>query len=47
MEVVGDDVAGPLVITAMAVAAAASEVIDGRDIAALSLPSTSAVSKKN
>jgi hypothetical protein len=46
MEGVGDDVGGALLITAMAVATAASEVIDGRDIAALSLPSTLAVSEK-
>jgi hypothetical protein len=43
---VGDDVGAPLLITAMAVAAAASEVIDGRDIATLSPPSTSTISKK-
>lgn len=35
IEGVGDDVGAPLLITAMAVAAAASEVIDGRDIAAV------------
>lgn len=46
MEGVGDDVGGQLLITAMAVAAAASEVIDGRDIAALFPPSTFTVPKK-
>lgn len=38
IEGVGDDVGTLLLITAMAVAAAASEVIDGRDIALLSPP---------
>lgn len=46
IEGVGDDVGTLLLITAMAVAAAASEVIDGRDIALLSRPLTSTISKK-